>query len=58
MFNKLCSPLASIQGFALSSYLSTLAIDEDYTYSGYIPWCILFVDDTVLIDETGRDLKH
>jgi hypothetical protein len=48
------------QGSALSSYLFTLVMDEiTRDIRGGIPWCILFTDDVVLVDEsmTGIDQK-
>jgi hypothetical protein len=48
------------QGSALSSYLFTLVMDEiTRDIRGGIPWCILFTDDVVLVDEsmTGVDQK-
>jgi Reverse transcriptase (RNA-dependent DNA polymerase) len=41
------------QGSALSPYIFTLVIDEiTKNIQGDIPWCILFTDDVVLIDES------
>jgi Reverse transcriptase (RNA-dependent DNA polymerase) len=41
------------QGSALSSYIFTLVMDEiTNNIQGDIPWCILFADDVVLIDES------
>jgi hypothetical protein len=48
------------QGSALSSYLFTLVMDEiTRDIRCGIPWCILFADDVVLVDEsmTGVDQK-
>jgi hypothetical protein len=48
------------QGSALSSYLFALMIDEvTRDIQGGIPWCMLFVDDVVLVEEsrTGVDQK-
>jgi hypothetical protein len=48
------------QGSALSPYLFALVMDEvTRDIQGGIPWCILFVDDMVLVDEsrTGVDQK-
>jgi hypothetical protein len=40
------------QGSPLSSYLSALVMDEvTRDIQGDIPWCMLFVDDIVLVDE-------
>jgi hypothetical protein len=40
------------QGSALSSYLFALVMDEvTRDIQGSIPWCMLFVDDVVLVDE-------
>jgi hypothetical protein len=48
------------QGLALSSYLFALVMDEvTRDIQGGIPWCMLFADDVVLVDEsrTGVDQK-
>jgi hypothetical protein len=48
------------QGSALSPYLFVLVMDGvTRDIKGGIPWCILFVDDVVLVDEsrTGVDQK-
>jgi hypothetical protein len=48
------------QGSALSSYLFTLVMDEvTRDIQGGIPWCMLFADEVVLLDEsrTGVDQK-
>jgi Reverse transcriptase (RNA-dependent DNA polymerase) len=48
------------QGSALSPYIYTLVMDENTNdIQRYIPWCILFADDVVLIDESkiGVDQK-
>jgi hypothetical protein len=41
------------QESVLSPYIFTLVMDEiTKDIQGYIPWCMLFVDDVVLIDES------
>jgi hypothetical protein len=41
------------QGSGLSHYLFALVIDEVIRdIQGDIPWCILFIDDVVLVDES------
>jgi hypothetical protein len=48
------------EGSALSPYLFTLVMDEvTRVIQGGIPWCMLFINDVVLVDEsrTGVDQK-
>jgi hypothetical protein len=48
------------QGSALNPYLYDLVMDEvTRDIQGSIPWCMLFADDVVLVDEskTRIDLK-
>lgn len=50
------------QGSTLSPYLFVLVMDEiTRNVQNEVPWCMLFADDNVLIDETrkwvGTNLK-
>jgi hypothetical protein len=52
--------IALHQGSTLSSYLFALVMNEvTKDIQGGIPWCMLFTDDVVLVDEsmTGVDQK-
>jgi hypothetical protein len=47
------------QGLALSPYLFALVIDEvTRDIQGDIPWCMLFVDDVVLVDESREGVNR
>jgi Reverse transcriptase (RNA-dependent DNA polymerase) len=47
------------QGSALSSYIFTLVMDEiTKDIHGDIPWCLLFADDVVLIDESRIEVDQ
>jgi hypothetical protein len=47
------------QGSTLSHYLFALVMDEvTRDIQGGIPWCILFVDDVVLLDESRTGLTY
>jgi hypothetical protein len=46
------------QGSALSPYLFTLVIDEvTRDIQGDVPWCILFADNVVLVDEKSWEAR-
>ena len=47
------------QGLALSPYLFALVIDEvTRNIQGDIPWCMLFADDVVLVDESQEGVNR
>jgi hypothetical protein len=47
------------QGSALSPYLFTLVMDEvTGDIQGDIPWCMLFADDVVLIDDSRAGVNR
>jgi len=47
------------QGSALSSYLFALVMDEvTRDIQGDIPWCMLFADDVVLVDESRAGVNR
>jgi hypothetical protein len=47
------------QGLALSPYLFDLVMDEVTRYiQGDIPWCMLFEDDVVLVDNSRTGVKR
>jgi hypothetical protein len=47
------------QGSALSPYLFALVMDEvTRDIQGNIPWCMLFADDVVLVDESQAGVNR
>jgi hypothetical protein len=47
------------QGLALSPYLFALVMDEvTRDIQGNIPWCMLFADDVVLVDESQTEVNR
>jgi hypothetical protein len=46
------------QGSTLSPYLFALVIDEVTRNIQDIPWCMLFVDDVVLVDESWEGVNR
>ena len=46
------------QGSVLSPYLFALAMNEfTKLIQEKVPWCIIFTDDIVLVDETRREVN-
>ncbi|XP_070017088.1 uncharacterized protein [Nicotiana sylvestris] len=47
------------QGFALSPFLFALVMDAlTHHVQGEVPWCMIFADDTVLIEETRSGVNE
>ena len=47
------------QGSALSPYLFAIVMDELTKHiQDEVRWCMLFVDDIVLVDETRARINH
>jgi hypothetical protein len=47
------------QGSALNPYLFVLVMDEvTRNIQGDIPWCMLFTDDVVLVDESQAGVNR
>jgi hypothetical protein len=47
------------QGLTLSPYLFALVMDEvTRDIQGDIPWCMLFTDDVVLVDESRTEIDQ
>jgi hypothetical protein len=47
------------QGSALSTYLFALVMDEVTRHiQGDIPWCMLFADDVILVDESRTEVDQ